>query len=102
MYFTIVFTSALLMEEWAGIMASPQTPDPPLMILLTSRSAAVLSPLYFRATWVREGPNDFALRAWQALQSLLLIRILAPACSAEASNLLWFWATTVRSYPSDR
>ena len=49
---------------------APQTPEPPLTILLASLSAAALSPLYLAATSLNAGPTTFLSTAWQAMQFL--------------------------------
>ena len=43
----------------AGMGTGPQTPEPPFMILVASRSTAPLSSLYLAATSLKAGPSTF-------------------------------------------
>ena len=72
--------SAGLTWALAGIGTGPQTPEPPLMILAASMSAASFCLAYLAATSLKDGPTTFLSTAWQAMQFLAV----AKAWSAKA------------------
>src|SRR5262245_42085463 len=58
-HFTIVAMSASFTCALGGIIISPQTPLPPSLTFFTSVASAALSPRYFAATSLYDGPRTF-------------------------------------------
>src|SRR4029077_20393794 len=57
---------------FGGIGTVPQAPVPPFFTLSKSLASAPLSPRYFAATSLYEGPTSFLSTAWQAKQPAFL------------------------------
>jgi hypothetical protein len=88
MNFTIVFAADSDSEGCGLIAASPQWPEPPLMIL--AARVSISDDPYRLATSEKAGPINFSLSLWQLRQSFLTIKSAPLSVDVAIEIVFWF------------